>query len=75
MQISVVIPLYNKLSTIERAITSVQNQTFQPTEILVVNDGSTDGSAAYVEQLNLPLVRLVNQQNGGVSSARNTGIK
>jgi glycosyltransferase involved in cell wall biosynthesis len=72
--VSVVIPLYNKQSTILRALNSVFAQTFQPLEIVVVNDGSTDGSEKVVEELNHPLVRLIHQPNAGVSAARNKGI-
>ena len=75
MRISVVIPLYNKRSSVLRALDSVLSQTFQPEEIIVVNDGSTDGSEELVIELNYPKVRLINQLNGGVSAARNRGIK
>lgn len=73
MKISVVIPLYNKRDTILRAINSVLSQSFQPLEIIVVNDGSEDGSERLVEELSNPLVRLINQSNSGVSAARNRG--
>lgn len=74
MKISVVIPLYNKKETVLRALNSVLNQTFLPEEIIVVNDGSTDGSAQVVVHLDHPLVRLASQSNQGVSAARNLGI-
>ena len=73
--ISVVIPLYNKRSTILRALNSVITQTVQPEEIIVVNDGSTDGSEIIVDQLNHHLIRLIHQPNTGVSNARNRGIE
>lgn len=73
--ISVIIPLYNKEQYIERTIRSVLSQTFGEYEIVVVNDGSTDGSVAVVERMNHPLVRLIQQKNGGVSAARNRGIE
>lgn len=75
MRISVVIPLYNKRDTVARALESVFAQTVQPFEIIVVNDGSTDGSEQIVEQINHPLVRLIHQPNAGVSAARNKGIE
>lgn len=75
LKISVVIPLYNKERTIVQTIESVINQTFTDFEIVVVNDGSTDKSASLVAGLDDPRVRLINQENGGVSKARNTGIK
>jgi glycosyltransferase involved in cell wall biosynthesis len=74
VKISVVIPLYNKRSTILRAIQSVMNQTLLPHEIVIVNDGSGDGSEKLVEALSNPLVRLLHQSNNGVSAARNKGI-
>lgn len=74
-RISVIIPLYNKASEIERTLRSVARQSVQPLEIIVVDDGSTDGSAEVVEAMALPLVRLVRQQNMGVSAARNRAMQ
>ena len=75
MKISVVIPLYNKKDQVAQAIASVMAQTFLPLEIVVVNDGSTDGSEKIVAKLTNPLIRLIHQENGGVSAARNKGIE
>lgn len=72
--ISVVIPLYNKKGKILRAIESIDNQTVQPQEIIIIDDGSTDGSAQQVQDLQHPLVKLIRQPNQGVSAARNSGI-
>ena len=73
---SVVIPLYNKADTIERTIQSVQSQTFRDFELIIVNDGSTDNSLAVVERLSAEIsIRIVDKKNGGVSSARNMGVK
>ncbi|MFZ2406835.1 MAG: glycosyltransferase family 2 protein, partial [Methylobacter sp.] len=71
---SVVIPLYNKEATVERAIKSVLNQTVQDFEIVVVNDGSTDKGPDVVSAINDPRIRLIDQDNQGVSAARNKGI-
>ena len=71
---TVLIPLYNKAAYIQRALDSVYAQTWQPAEILVVNDGSTDGSDDVVRGQCNPLVRIVDQPNQGVSIARNNGL-
>ena len=71
---SVVIPLYNKEPHIKRALDSVLSQTIQDFEIIVVNDGSTDQSAQVVENLKNSKIRLISQDNTGVSVARNRGI-
>ena len=73
--ISVVIPLYNKEKQIRKTLQSVLTQTFQDFEIVVVNDGSTDNSAIEVEKVKDPRIRLIHQQNAGVSAARNKGIE
>ncbi len=72
--ISVVIPLYNKEETIERAIQSVLRQSLAADEIIVVDDGSTDRSLEKIEQTDCPTLRIVRQSNQGVSAARNRGI-
>ena len=78
--ISVVIPLYNKAQSIRKTLDSVLAQTYKDFEIVVVDDGSTDGSADVAEATLLasrlsPLAfRLIRKPNGGVSSARNAGI-
>jgi glycosyltransferase involved in cell wall biosynthesis len=73
--ISVVIPAYNRERTVLTAIRSVLWQTLPPTEVIVVDDGSTDSTTAVVEALAEPKVRLIRQQNGGISAARNSGIE
>lgn len=74
-RISVIIPLYNKVQEIERTLRSVARQSVQPLEVIVVDDGSTDGSAEAVEAMALPIVRLVRQTNRGVSAARNRAMQ
>ena len=74
--VSVVVPLFNKKSTISRCINAILHQTHKPTEIIIVDDGSIDGGAE-VAQVKLEGFiggRVVRQSNLGVSSARNRGI-
>jgi len=72
--VSVVIPLFNKKATVERAIKSILNQQVENIEIIVVDDGSTDGSPDLVASFALPNLHLLRQPNGGPGSARNTGV-
>lgn len=73
--ISIVIPLYNKEREISATLGSVLGQTMPPTEIIVVDDGSTDSGRAIVENMGSPLIRLICQPNAGVSAARNRGAR
>ncbi len=72
---SIVIPLYNKEKTIERALRSALNQTVQDFEIIVVNDGSSDNGPRIVKAIDDPRIRLIHQENQGVSAARDRGIE
>lgn len=74
MQISVVIPTFNRLQTLIPAIESVCNQTSEVDEIIVVDDGSTDATSSEICQ-RYSQVKLIQQSNRGVSAARNAGIK
>lgn len=73
--ISVVIPLYNKEKLVARTLQTVLAQTFTDFEVVIVDDGSTDSSAAIVESFSDSRIRLIRQKNGGVSAARNKGIE
>jgi glycosyltransferase involved in cell wall biosynthesis len=73
MKISVVIPTYNRLESLRRALLSVLSQTSLPTEVTVIDDGSTDGTNAMMSK-EFPEVSYYRQENRGVSSARNLGI-
>lgn len=73
--ISVVIPLYNKEQIIEKSLNSVLSQDYDDFEVVIVNDGSTDRSVEIVKAIDDSRIRLIEQENGGPSKARNTGIK
>lgn len=74
MKISVVIPTYNRIALVERAIDSVLMQSIKPFDIIVVDDGSDDGTSEMIQK-KYRSIKLVQQQNSGVSAARNNGIK
>lgn len=73
--ISVVVPLYNKKDSIGSTLESVLAQTYSDFELLVVDDGSVDGSAEIVSGYDDSRIRLIRKSNGGASSARNEGIR
>ena len=75
--VSVVIPVYNVESYLYRCVQSVLRQTYSDLEIILVDDGSTDGSGELCNQLALTdkRIRVIHQQNQGLSGARNTGIQ
>ncbi|MBN1492650.1 MAG: glycosyltransferase family 2 protein, partial [Candidatus Omnitrophica bacterium] len=72
MDISVIIPTFNRKDLLKRALDSVCGQTFTPYEVIVVDDGSSDGTLAL--QADYPDVVFVSQENRGVSAARNNGV-
>ncbi|MEN6509928.1 MAG: glycosyltransferase family A protein, partial [Smithella sp.] len=73
--VSVIIPLYNKKNYIGRTIQSVLEQTIRDFEIIVVDDGSLDGSSDVVKSFHDNRIQLFSQKNQGVSAARNNGVK
>ncbi|MBE5999531.1 MAG: glycosyltransferase [Sarcina sp.] len=74
--ISVIIPVYNVRPFLRACMDSVFAQTFRNLEIILVDDGSTDGSGELCDTLSMedPRVRVIHRENGGLSAARNTGI-
>ena len=76
MKISVIIPTYNRKKYIKRAIDSVIRQSYKPFEIIVIDDGSTDGTYELIKKsYSSSQISLEKQINNGVSSARNKGVK
>lgn len=71
---TVVIPTFNKQEYLGACLTSVLNQSFQNFELIIVDDGSTDGSRAVMEQFCDPRIQIISTTNQGVSAARNTGV-
>jgi len=72
--IDVIIPTYNRRHTLGRAIDSVLIQSLKPVEIIIVDDGSTDGTQELIS-INYPDITYIKSENKGVSAARNLGIK
>ena len=75
--VSVVIPVFNAELFLERTLLSVQQQTYEKLEIIIVNDGSTDtsGQIAARYALSDPRFQVITQRNSGVASARNYGLQ
>ena len=75
--ISVIIPVYNILDCLDRCVQSVVNQTYKNLDVILVDDGSTDGTETLCDDLSKKdnRIRVFHKQNGGSSSARNLGIR
>jgi teichuronic acid biosynthesis glycosyltransferase TuaG len=73
--VSIIMPAYNAEKTIVESIESVIRQTYVNWELIIVNDGSKDSTSALVLAINDERLRLIEQENCGVASARNNGIK
>lgn len=77
MKISVIIPVYNCKSFLSACVSSIRSAKMQDYEILLIDDGATDGSGALCDELaaEFPEIRVIHQTNAGVSAARNRGIQ
>lgn len=73
--VSIIIPAYNAELYIEKALNSILNQNYQHFEIIVINDGSTDSTESVINQFSDTRIRIISQPNGGMSSARNAGLR
>jgi cellulose synthase/poly-beta-1,6-N-acetylglucosamine synthase-like glycosyltransferase/peptidoglycan/xylan/chitin deacetylase (PgdA/CDA1 family) len=72
--VSIVVPAFNEASGIERAVRSLVSSSYPEFELIVVDDGSTDGTCELVERLGLPGVEVLRQANGGKPAALNRGL-
>lgn len=75
-KLSIIMPLYNTVGYVEKAITSVLGQTYKDIELILIDDGSTDGSLEICKRFALidNRVKIISKDNQGVSSARNDGL-
>ena len=77
VKISVIIPVYNVIDFLKECLGSVLNQTYKNLEIILVDDGSTDGSSQICDEYKKKdrRIQVIHKENGGLSDARNAGIK
>ncbi|WP_406630849.1 glycosyltransferase family 2 protein [Ornithobacterium rhinotracheale] len=75
--ISVIVPIYNSDRYLRQCLESIQNQTFQDFEVILINDGSSDNSQSICEEFttNDDRFKLINQENKGIAETRNIGIQ
>ena len=73
-KVSVIIPAYNAMRYLPETLKSVLRQTFDDFEVIIVNDGSSDGIEYWFSQITEPQIQLISQENQGLAGARNTGI-
>lgn len=76
VQLSIIMPVYNSVTSLKEAVHSILNQTFTDFELILVDDGSKDGSGALCDELAAAdhRIRVIHQENRGVSAARNAGL-
>lgn len=74
--VSVIMPVYNRVNVIKNAINSILNQNYSDWELIIVDDGSTDGTRELLKSLTDPRIKIFfNEHNMGVSKSRNNGLK
>ena len=72
--VSVIMPVYNRVNTIKRAVDSVLSQTYSNIELIIVDDGSTDNTLSIIQSYADDRIRILSQEHGGANKARNYGI-
>ena len=78
MKVSIIVPVYNVKEYLRKCLDSLINQTLQDIEIIVVDDGSTDGSGDFVDSYAMyypSLIKVIHKENGGLMSAWTTGVR
>jgi alpha-1,6-rhamnosyltransferase len=77
VSVSVISPVYNAEATLEQMVETIVSQSFEDLELILVDDGSTDGTHDLAQDLSRrdPRIRLLQKENGGVGSARNLGLE
>ena len=75
IDISIIMPAYNAQKYIKESIDSVLNQSFENFELIIINDGSKDNTEHIIKEYQDQRIVLISQKNGGVSNARNAGLK
>lgn len=75
--VSIIVPVYNSITYLEDTVRMLQKQTYRMIEIILVDDGATDGSSLVCDKLSQEdsRIKVVHQKNGGICAARNTGLK
>lgn len=75
-KVSIIVPVYNVASYVDRCLKSLTNQTLEDIDIIIVDDGSTDDSYSICQKYAIDdeRIQLVHKDNGGLSSARNFGL-
>jgi glycosyltransferase involved in cell wall biosynthesis len=74
VKVSIILPTYNDMKFLPEALQSIANQTFKNYELIIVNDGSSDGTAEYLASIKHDKFRIITKTNGGLPAALNTGF-
>jgi len=74
---SLIVPVYNTEKYLKTCLNSIINQTLKDFEIIIINDGSTDGSLSIINNYasQYTFIKVINKKNSGLSASRNTGIR